>query len=105
MTHWRECDHCHERQAILNTNGAAFCSVLCMTQAEQAAKYTSREKQAQVETARKRQKDQRAVLIAGLLLVALCNALMNDDQVHDEAAESRQRQALHARVNWEANTR
>ncbi len=105
MTHWRECDHCRERQAILNTNGAAFCSVWCMTQAEQAAKSTTREKRQQLVAARERQEDQRVLLTLGLIFVVLCTVLMNGDQMHDEAAESRQRQALYARVSWEANAR
>ena len=105
MTHWRTCDHCRERQAILNTNGAAFCSVRCMTQAEQAAKSTLREKRQQLVVARERQEDRRVLLALGLLFVVLCSVLMGGDQRHDEAAESRQRQALYGRVSWEANAR
>ena len=105
MNHWLFCDHCHERDALLSTNGGSFCSIACMTLALEARRLARQERQKQFNAARKRQEDQALLSVYVLMLLLLCYGILGGDQARDEAKEAQERQSLYGRVSWEVGSR
>ena len=81
---WSTCDHCKKEHGhVIRTNGAGYCSMACVRQAEEADKALHLEARARMEAARDARGQISVALSCGLLALLVCYLVATTSQAHE----------------------